>query len=82
MIGFRKTLIPYTQKLHRRTAKIVDNSRDAKTVMRRGGLELHTGDGMDFEWECVLELKKDSIQIQDLGELFESRIWKALWSSS
>jgi hypothetical protein len=66
----RKTLIPYTQKWHRRTAKIVDNNRDARNVM---------GAAWNYTHELVLGLnntvslnsRKAQFKLQDLGDLFE-----------
>jgi hypothetical protein len=71
----RKTLIPYTQKWHRRTAKIVDNIRDARNVM--GAAWNYTQQMMWALNSSVLaNSRKAAFKMQDLGGLFENESGK------
>jgi hypothetical protein len=71
----RVTLIPYTQKWHRRTAKIVDNIRDARNVM--GAAWNYTQEMMWALNSSVLaNSRKAAFKLQDLGGLFESEAGK------
>jgi hypothetical protein len=67
----RKTLIPYTQKWHRRTAKIVDNIRDARNVM---GIAWNYTHEMMWSLNSTVSAnsRKAQFKLQDLGVLFES----------
>jgi hypothetical protein len=66
----RKTLIPYTQKWHRRTAKIVDNIREARNVMGAAWNYTH-----EMMWALnntvSINSRKAQFKLQDLGESFE-----------